>query len=490
MNNITNNTTNNITIDNTFDIHEFEEYCCVLDNEQYEELFDNMIQDRMIIHGTDYHLNKICFDNINIIISEYTLKKYRYDANDYCNIGAKIMLSNGLETEFKGHTDFILNEIEHHRIREIGWYNENMVPFIKIDDISKYVKKTIDNKHKYNKFKTKFTKKNINDYIESLNDVKFISFITKCIHHRLNNLEDYEFYTKYMDIAMYFRLIEYYKKQNINNAYQFYNKYGNKYFGRRIQLINKNVEAILKKPPQHLNTEYASIIVYKQYNNTICSCKWDEFVVLDNANDIINKLFIKESNTNNTSKRNSFDYLDNVNNTKVTKEATKEVTSDVTNEVQTNNSTKKDENSIDMKEWTVIEDKQLHNNDSDVQTRVGMKWTENEDNLLMEYATQGMDINEIAKKHKRTATGVKMRIMTNALLIVKQDIMTMEEVSKYVNISLHDLEEFNKKQNEKNNNNEKVSNNKQQQNQKFKEKEPIEKLLEGFNEMVIKLFKK
>lgn len=75
-------------------------------------------------------------------------------------------------------------------------------------------------------------------------------------------------------------------------------------------------------------------------------------------------------------------------------------------------------------------------------SRAGMKWTESENTELMERAVQGMNIDEIAKTHKRTVTGVKARIMSNALTMMKSQNMTMEEASIYVHIPLDELEAY------------------------------------------------
>lgn len=72
--------------------------------------------------------------------------------------------------------------------------------------------------------------------------------------------------------------------------------------------------------------------------------------------------------------------------------------------------------------------------------RAGMKWTEEEDVELMERAVSGMDIDDIAKTHKRTVTGVKSRIMSNALAIAGGNNMTLEDVSNHVHIPLEELQ--------------------------------------------------
>lgn len=71
--------------------------------------------------------------------------------------------------------------------------------------------------------------------------------------------------------------------------------------------------------------------------------------------------------------------------------------------------------------------------------RAGMKWLEDENSELMERAIEGVNIDAIAKLHKRTVGAVKSRIMANALTMVNEGKMSLDEVSKYVHISIEDL---------------------------------------------------
>jgi len=81
--------------------------------------------------------------------------------------------------------------------------------------------------------------------------------------------------------------------------------------------------------------------------------------------------------------------------------------------------------------------------------RAGMKWTESENTKLMERAVQGMNIDEIAKAHMRTVTGVKSRIMSNALAMMEHEDMTIEDVSMHVHIPLEELEAYKQREDEK-----------------------------------------
>ena len=67
--------------------------------------------------------------------------------------------------------------------------------------------------------------------------------------------------------------------------------------------------------------------------------------------------------------------------------------------------------------------------------RAGVKWTEEENNQLMKEVMDCMDLDEVAKKHQRTITGVKSRVMTNALTMMKDSDLTLQDVAKLVHIS-------------------------------------------------------
>jgi hypothetical protein len=81
--------------------------------------------------------------------------------------------------------------------------------------------------------------------------------------------------------------------------------------------------------------------------------------------------------------------------------------------------------------------------------RAGIKWGEEESQELMKHLNDGMSLEDIAKTHQRTVIGVKNRIMTNALNIMKEKRMSLDEVSKLVNISVFDLENYKQYQDNK-----------------------------------------
>jgi hypothetical protein len=71
--------------------------------------------------------------------------------------------------------------------------------------------------------------------------------------------------------------------------------------------------------------------------------------------------------------------------------------------------------------------------------RVGVKWTKDEDEQLMKTTVSGLNINDIAKRHQRTVGAVKIRIMRNAITMMKSKNLTLEEVAKLVHISIEEL---------------------------------------------------
>lgn len=81
--------------------------------------------------------------------------------------------------------------------------------------------------------------------------------------------------------------------------------------------------------------------------------------------------------------------------------------------------------------------------------RAGVKWTEEENEQLMKEVMDGMDLEDVAKKHQRTVTGVKSRIMTNALTMMTVRDLTLQDVAKLVHISVEDLENHKQRQEQK-----------------------------------------
>jgi len=73
--------------------------------------------------------------------------------------------------------------------------------------------------------------------------------------------------------------------------------------------------------------------------------------------------------------------------------------------------------------------------------RAGVKWTEEENNQLMTKVIEdGIDVDEVAKEHQRTVGAVKSRIMMNALNMMKERDITLQEVAKLVHIPENEIE--------------------------------------------------
>lgn len=74
--------------------------------------------------------------------------------------------------------------------------------------------------------------------------------------------------------------------------------------------------------------------------------------------------------------------------------------------------------------------------------RAGVKWTEEENQELMDRVKKHMTLEEIAHKHQRTVSAVKCRVMDNALNMMNMDGLTLEAVARVVNIPAEDIEGY------------------------------------------------
>jgi hypothetical protein len=73
-------------------------------------------------------------------------------------------------------------------------------------------------------------------------------------------------------------------------------------------------------------------------------------------------------------------------------------------------------------------------------SRAGQKWHESEDEILMEQVKNKTDIDLISKNHKRSVSAIKSRIISNSLFLVEKHNMSIDELSKNINISIEDIE--------------------------------------------------
>ena len=97
--------------------------------------------------------------------------------------------------------------------------------------------------------------------------------------------------------------------------------------------------------------------------------------------------------------------------------------------------------------------------------KAGMKWTPEEDAELVTQATSGMDFIEIATHHKRTAKGVKSRVMAHALNYLKTQDANIEDVAKHFHVTIGQLTEYKRKADVKQQEKEKEQQKKQEENQ-------------------------
>lgn len=81
--------------------------------------------------------------------------------------------------------------------------------------------------------------------------------------------------------------------------------------------------------------------------------------------------------------------------------------------------------------------------------RAGVKWSDDEDTDLMKRVSGHMDLEDIAKEHQRTISGVKSRIMTIALNIMKDQELSLGDVANMVHLSVKDLENYKRSQEQK-----------------------------------------
>ncbi len=72
-------------------------------------------------------------------------------------------------------------------------------------------------------------------------------------------------------------------------------------------------------------------------------------------------------------------------------------------------------------------------------TRAGEKWSLAEDEQIMHAIKGGMGINDIAKKHQRTYSSIKARLIHNASLLIDKGSMSLCEAAKMIHVSEDEL---------------------------------------------------
>lgn len=81
--------------------------------------------------------------------------------------------------------------------------------------------------------------------------------------------------------------------------------------------------------------------------------------------------------------------------------------------------------------------------------RAGTIWTKAENKELMNEVMDGMDFDDIAKKHQRTISGIKARVMSNALIMIKERDLPLQYVANLIHISAEELENYKQTQDNK-----------------------------------------
>ena len=72
-------------------------------------------------------------------------------------------------------------------------------------------------------------------------------------------------------------------------------------------------------------------------------------------------------------------------------------------------------------------------------SRIGKKWTEEEDNALIKEINDNKNYEEIALKHKRTVLAIKLRVINNIIspkINLNSDEINIEDISKEYNIDI------------------------------------------------------
>lgn len=72
-------------------------------------------------------------------------------------------------------------------------------------------------------------------------------------------------------------------------------------------------------------------------------------------------------------------------------------------------------------------------------SRVGNRYSVQDDITIMEQAARGVPITEIARQQKRTPQAIRVRIINNALEIMKRDKRTLEDISRMYHLDMRRL---------------------------------------------------
>ncbi len=81
--------------------------------------------------------------------------------------------------------------------------------------------------------------------------------------------------------------------------------------------------------------------------------------------------------------------------------------------------------------------------------RIGQPWSNEEDRQLLEEIGAKLDINSIASAHQRTAKGIKLRLVHNAIQAIQKGLFDTVKAADHFGISQEDIEEYNEKKEKK-----------------------------------------
>jgi len=265
----------------------------------FTSLFEFLIEIRINHNGNKYYKNSYILTEINKIIEKlYTYSKYRKEAEDYFDLGARITLPNGLEGIYTNSNRHMikLDLISEDQLSHSHNYYKAMIPFIKISDIPKHINNEINLGLVYKKSNIHIDKITIKKHVEKLNDKEYISVINDFVNERVNSLNIEQFYTKYNELHYCKRIIDKYISKNTENAKKFcMNSTTGDLTCRRVRM-NNGTEGILMRTKDTDDSEFAYVGVYdvinpcrfnSNYTNARLECKWSDIQILDDLNDII-----------------------------------------------------------------------------------------------------------------------------------------------------------------------------------------------------------
>jgi len=78
-------------------------------------------------------------------------------------------------------------------------------------------------------------------------------------------------------------------------------------------------------------------------------------------------------------------------------------------------------------------------------SRVGTAWTTEEEEKLINSIKENKQLADIAVEHKRTATGIRCRVMSIAVRMLKTEGKSIDYVSTLLHLTPEDIENLNKK---------------------------------------------